>query len=197
MKNLIVIDNFYSQPDTVRNLALSAEYLTLENLGTGRKSVETKRCYYSQSVVEKIEQALGFKIKVDPRKASFGAFAKSLPQNAATSEGVIHTDATEWVGVLYLNPEGPCSSGTTLFEHKSTGLCEKPHDVALAAQLEVDGKNRDLWKASVKVGFKYNRLVLFKAGSLYHATESFFGNTNEEARLTQLFFFNEEPVCKE
>lgn len=76
----------------------------------------------------------------------------------------IHKDATEWAGVLFLTPDAPINSGTGIFDQDKNLV--------------------------TMIGNVYNRLVLYR-GDLYHRSMiSGFGNSIENGRLTQVFFFD-------
>ena len=77
MKNIIVLDNFYSDPEAVRELALSCEWIEKEELPEAFPGSESKVSFFNDDIVQKIEKALGQKIEVDPVGSSFGVFAKA------------------------------------------------------------------------------------------------------------------------
>ena len=60
--------------------------------------------------------------------------------------------------------------------------------------LQPRAQNSDEWDVSVKIGMKFNRLVLFRAGELFHAAENYFGSAETACRLTQLFFFQTQET---
>ena len=54
-----------------------------------------------------------------------------------------------------------------------------------------DGNDYTKWEMTDYVSNKYNRLVLYR-GNMYHASVDYFGNTLQDGRLFQTFFFNTE-----
>lgn len=201
MKNIIVIDNFYEKPESVRNYALTkARYLSKNQLNPLFPGTESVHSFTSAAVIKKIEFAVGQKIVVDPAKFSFGVFSKT--DQSDQENKAVHLDASEWTGIVYLNSPKECSGGTCFYEHKKTGLTCVPSENQLHAMgfhnmddfkemvFRQDARNENAWKVSVKVGMKFNRLVLFKASELFHAAENYFGSSDNGFRLTQLFFFS-------
>jgi hypothetical protein len=169
MKNLVVIDNFYKNPEAVRRYALTkAQYLPKEKLPEGFVGTESQQSFFSPDVVGKISDAIGEKIIVDPSRFAFGVFAKTYASDDKNKK--IHVDSSEWTAVLYLSRPEDCQGGTLFYEENPE---RKPED----------------WKISTRVGMKFNRMVVFKANSLFHAAEGYFGDCDENCRLLQLFFF--------
>lgn len=81
----------------------------------------------------------------------------------------VHKDHSDWAGVLYLTPDAPLDSGTGIFEEKN-------------GELEL----------CTAIGNKYNRLVLYRGDMLHSSIVAGFGDSKENARLTQVFFFDIE-----
>ena len=52
-----------------------------------------------------------------------------------------------------------------------------------------EGKDESKWIETDNIGFKYNRLVMFNP-FLWHSNGACFGNTYDNCRLVQLFFFH-------
>ena len=52
-----------------------------------------------------------------------------------------------------------------------------------------EGNDKSKWIETDNVGFKYNRLVMFNP-ALWHSNGDWFGTTEDDSRLVQLFFFH-------
>jgi hypothetical protein len=103
--------------------------------------------------------------------------------------------------VAYLIPNELCQGGLTLYRHKETGLTGPPDEAALrrlgVESLEQwledvyhpDKKNPDAWERTMHIAMRFNRLVLFQAGKMFHRASSGFGSDPQNGRLTQRFFF--------
>lgn len=200
MKNIVVIDNFYSNPWAVREYALNkAQYISKENLPGEFPGTESKQSFFTPGVVEKMELAIGQKITPEPANYSFGVFAKTYAKDLRNKS--IHVDSSDWTGLLYLSRPEDCRGGTNFYSHKDSGLDQVPSDSELLDMgfssknefiekfLKPIGQEPSQWNVSVKVGMKFNRMLLFKAGELFHSADSYFGDSDNNCRLIQLFFF--------
>ena len=192
--NIVIIDNFYENPDVVRDLALKAKYIDVTQLNyPGYQSLHN---YASAAVRKKFEKSLGINVVLDPEAHTFGKFRIMLKETG--SQLKIHLDGNaDWTGVLYLNPDQDCLGGTGFYRHKRTGLdgptkMQNWKDVEKKI-IEPDTLNSQAWELSSFVGMKFNRLVLFRGNQLFHCHTESFGTSIENSRLTQNFFFNEAP----
>jgi hypothetical protein len=93
-----------------------------------------------------------------------------------------------WSGVVYLSPDAPPWSGTSVWRHRATGRCVAPY----GALFERDSNVRDNFDLALLVENRYNRLVLLRE-SVLHRAETGFG-AGRAARLTQTLFFKSEPI---
>lgn len=183
--NLIVIDNFYANPDEVRAFALSQTFDVKGNY----PGLRTKS-FINDHTKEGIERTIhGFAGKVvdwmDKEEDSYsGAFQLTY----AVDRTWIHTDPmNNWAGVCYLTPDAPLSGGTGIYRHKKTKMFAHTFDNSL----DDDSYDYTKWEMVDRVGNLYNRLVIYR-GDLFHASLDYFGNTPDTGRLFQVFFFNTE-----
>jgi hypothetical protein len=104
--------------------------------------------------------------------------------------------------LIYLTPGARYDCGTSLWQHRKTGLVAKPtrRDAerlgASIAELE-DLLQRDCrqyrrWTEIDRVGNVYNRAVMFPSG-LFHSATAHFGTNRHYGRLYQAFHF---PITK-
>lgn len=207
MKKLVVIDNFYESPGAVRDFALTkAEYFAADQLSEGYAGTESKRSYYSCKVVEKIEKAIGQKIVVDETHFSFAVFCKSFQKDERNRS--VHLDPSDWTGLVYLNKQEDCRGGTAFYRHIETGLELVPSDAKLTELgyssrgdfmkrlVYPQSKDFTKWEQTGRIGMKYNRMLLFRASEMFHSATGYFGASNDDCRLTQLFFFKTDGVQK-
>jgi hypothetical protein len=200
MKNIVVIDNFYRNPEAVRRYALNkVSYISNENLPEKFPGTESQQSFYSADVISKMEQAIGERIVAEPAQYSFGVFAKTYAKDE--KKKTIHVDGSDWTALLYLSRPEDCQGGTSFYEDKSLGWNQIPDIETLNQRgfesvedfkntyLKAMGQEYSNWKVSTRVGMKFNRMVIFRAGALFHAAEGYFGETDENCRLIQLFFF--------
>ncbi len=192
--NLIVLDNFYTNPLKVRELALKAQYkdVTLLNY-PGFQSIHN---YAAAGVTQKIEKAINSEIELDPESHTFGKFRIMLKETGSILK--VHLDGqSDWTGVLYLNLDENCHGGTGFYTHKKTGFDGPTQDLGWQQIekeiIEPDTLNQQAWIQTGFVAMKFNRLVLFRGNQLFHCHTKSFGTNLQNGRLTQNFFFNEGP----
>jgi hypothetical protein len=180
--NLIVIDDFYSNPDAVRKFALAQEF----NVKGNFPGVRTKE-FLTDDVKEVIEYNMQFAGKVtdwmnyNTDTSYTGAFQLAT----ANDRTWIHADHHNmWAGVIYLTPDAPVTGGTGLYKHKRTNEFRRVNE-------NHEGNDFTKWELFDKIGNKYNRMIIYR-GDLFHASLDYFGDSLENGRLFQTFFFNTE-----
>jgi Family of unknown function (DUF6445) len=170
----LIVDNFYSNPDSVRNFALSQPFDVKGNFPGSRT-----KPFFTDDVKEAIEYYIPWAGKIRCEDASYtGSFQITTAQDRTW----IHSDInTTWAAVCYLTPDAPGSGGTGLFRYKSTN--------EFRGDNKYDGYDYTKWELFDKIGNRYNRLILYR-GDLYHASLDYFGDNMQNGRLFQVFFFN-------
>jgi hypothetical protein len=170
----VVIENFLDNPDKVRQSVLEIPF---ERQGPfpGIRSERADDDYVLYTK-QKIESVLNMKIK------EFKQDSHCFQLCFSGSGTWIHHDDTEWAGVLYLTPDAPIDAGTAIYRHRETKIFKGPSSLPIN-----DDKD---WEMITTVGNIYNRLVLYN-GHMYHRSViSGFGDDKQNARLTQVYFFN-------
>jgi len=177
--SLIIIDNFYTNPDAVRNFALSQEFSVKGNYPGSRT-----RPFFTNDVKEAIEYNMQFAGKITNTYESSG-YTGAFQLATAQDRTWIHSDPYNmWAGVCYLTPDAPASGGTGLFKHKRTGEHKK-------VTQDWEGYDNTKWELFDRLGNKYNRLIIYR-GDLFHASLDYFGDNLHNGRLFQTFFFDTE-----
>lgn len=191
---LLVVDDFYRNPDDVRQLALETEYEADLRYFKGTRS---KKKFLFPWVKEEFERLLRVRITDWLDQPANGSFQKTTSEDPL----VWHSDTQSYAAAIYLTdklgtlPDGrPCDpvlSGTSFWRNKITGARRPPSDEAAyaATYSEFNLTHPDNWDLVDRVGNVYNRLVLWDA-QLIHSATSYEGFTSDEPRLAQLFFFN-------
>jgi len=179
----LVIDNFYENPDKVREFALECNF---QYHPSNHKGCRTDVCYRFPGLKERFEQLIGRGIRNWEHYGTNGCFQYCIKGD----ETVYHSDTQQYAGVLYLTPDAPPDSGTGLYRSRITKKMkyapEEYHTVFRSGHLdETDFEIVD------RIGNVYNRLILFDAKCL-HAGINYFGTNKENGRLFQLFFFDLE-----
>jgi hypothetical protein len=177
--NLMVVDDFYSNPDAVRDFALSQEFSVRGNFPGMRT-----QSFWTEDVKQAIEFNMQFAGKITniyPDSGYTGAFQIATAQDRTW----IHSDPHNmWAGVCYLTPDAPSSGGTGLFKHKSSGHHSK-------ITQDYEGYDYTKYELFDRIGNKYNRLIIYR-GDLFHASLDYFGDNMQTGRLFQTFFFDTE-----
>lgn len=199
-QNIIIVDDFYSNPDEVRNIALSTEYPEPDNSYTypGRNS---KGEYYSSKIQQRFEDLT--KSKLNPSDPN-GYFRISLKTDTYKQD--VHVDpGWDWGAVIYLSDPKDCvdEGGTSFWRHNTLHMenCPKTDEEAQLygypsykeawwTTVYGDGLDRSKWTRYLLCPMKYNRMVLFRT-HLWHSHNFNFGTNLNNGRLVQLFFFNE------
>jgi hypothetical protein len=197
---LTVIDDFYTDPLAVRKRALAMPYSHPETVIGWRT-----RAYQPRGIKERIENKFAVRIPyweedLDAIEACNGVFFQSYDRGEhAETVGIHYDDPPRWVMFLiYLTPDAPFDSGTSLWQHRKTGLIAKPtqRDADrlgttvddLLATLHRDARTRGRWTEIDRVGNVFNRAVMFPGGFLHSATRHF-GSSLRDGRIYQSFHF--------
>jgi glycosyltransferase involved in cell wall biosynthesis len=180
-KRMFVVDNFYANPDEIRNYALTqVEY---EEDNRWYKGLRSKIVYRPKGMKEAFEHIIGQKI-VDFESGYNGVFQIMRSHDPQ----VYHYDTQRWAGMIYLSPNAPLVSGTRLHMSKINGTRHRDEpDADFAFQGDFyDSTKFDIADSAANI---YNRLLIMDAGS-FHSAGPYFGNNMENGRLTHLFFFD-------
>lgn len=193
---LIVIDNFYNNPIETREYILSQEFLVRGNYpGQRTISYATEEL---KEIIQKYVEPFGGKItdfpmpKQDSSDAS-GIYNGSFQYTTSRDRSWVHIDGyNNWAGVLYLTPNAPLSSGTAFYKFYDGTTCKRDMEI-LENKQETDRFSQDMtkWRQVDKIGNVFNRLILFNSNR-FHMSMDYFGDSKENGRLFQVFFFSTE-----
>jgi glycosyltransferase involved in cell wall biosynthesis/predicted O-methyltransferase YrrM len=180
-KKLFVVDNFYSNPDEVRDYALNVEYI--EDL-RWYKGLRSSVPYRPNGIKEVFESIIGEKITAFTEHCYNGCFQICKSEDRQ----VYHYDLQKWAAMIYLTPDAPLVSGTRLHKSKINGA---RHILDANVDESFNGNFYDSTKFDIvdSVGNIYNRLVIMDAQSI-HSAGPYFGSNKTDSRLTHLFFFD-------
>jgi hypothetical protein len=197
---LIAVDDFYADPDAVRRRALEMPYSHPERVVGWRT-----RCYQPRGIKERIERKFAVRIPywdddLDAIEGCNGVFFQSYNRgHHAETVGIHYDEPLRWVMFLiYMTPGAPFDAGTSLWQHRKTGLAAKPSkgDAErlrttvddLLAVLERDSRTPRRWIEIDRVGNVFNRAVMFPGG-FYHSATRHFGSGFRDGRIYQSFHF--------
>lgn len=187
-KRAFVIDNFYEDPHLVRQYALQQEFFD----DPGYIGRRTRTQHLFPGMKEIFESIIGEKISEWETYPMNGRFQ----HNWAGEKLVYHCDHQRWAAMIYLTPDAPPETGTTMYRHKET----KIHHNSQINWAAGDGNrvfnqktflDRTPYEAVDVFGNIFNRLVIFDGGCI-HAASEYFGSNLQDCRLWQMFFFDGE-----
>lgn len=177
---VIIVDNFLSDPLSIRELAISLDFNVVGNFPGARSEPHDLPV-----MREMIQGYLPDMISAWPDDG----FNCTYQLTSSGDRTWVHADDIEnYAGILFLTPGAPLWGGLTLYRHRVTGFCEYSDD--FCKEVNRDAYDRAKWMPTDLIGNAFNRLVLFP-GRRFHAASAFFGGPERETmRLTQTFFFS-------
>ena len=195
---LIVIDNFYKNAYKTRKYVLSQEFSVRGNY-PGQRTAS----YANQNLKDIIQgyvMQFGGKITDFPMpdetkddKSNADIYNGSFQYTNSRDRSWVHIDDfNNWGGVLYMTPDAPLSSGTAFYKFKDGATCARDREI-LGNKAETDACSQDMtkWQLVDQVGNVFNRLILFNS-KRFHMSMDYFGDSKENGRLFQVFFFSTE-----
>ncbi|MFD5315849.1 DUF6445 family protein [Streptomyces sp. NPDC127098] len=201
---VIVVDDFYPDPDVIRARALRSTFGDLNPVDY--PGYASKLALDASMLRRRFSELVGGEVYVDKARLTWGGFRYITAESGVNTKAHADIRAIDWAGMVYLTPDAPMSAGTGFYRHKETGFEAPPTDrqaraLGFCDAVEFDARvtspdKADLskWELTGWVGPVYNRLVLFRGCELYHAPLGGCGDGPETARLTHNFFFTVIPA---
>lgn len=191
-KGLIVVDNFYADPNFVREWATNEIKFSPSNYHKGERATERFSIFGTK---EKLEQIIGKPIY----NWNHDNYANGIFQFCTADQPIVyHVDNQTYAGIVFLTPDAPPSTGTAFYRSKVTGDYrfddEKRQTISYVRAFK--GKSAEMnfydgtnFEKIDEVGNVYNRLVLFDAKNIHAATQ-YFGDAIDNSRFFHMFFFD-------
>lgn len=197
----LVIDNFLPYPNVVREWALSKTFYTStqfskrigkETNWPGRRSdhVMDLDVEYANDVLTKVSNIA--RTTFANRDVSIRSYFQLCAH--ADGDSWVHQDNdVDVAALLYLNPNAPVNSGTTLYRCNDLDHWNKlsMQEMVAINRIEREDLYKKLFEPVDVIGNVYNRLVMYR-GDIFHKSNDYFGSTKEDSRLTQVFFLKFE-----
>lgn len=180
-KRAFIVDNFYDNPDAVREYALEQEYFDDEGY-IGRR---TRKQFLFPGIKESFEEIIGKKITKWEDYGMNGRFQF----NYSGEPLVYHCDRQHWAGMIYLTPDAPPQCGTSTYRHRETKIHHNSHPDIMKCFNQKTFLDRTPYDRIDSFGNVYNRLVIFDGGCIHSASE-YFGSCLEDCRVWHMFFFD-------
>jgi hypothetical protein len=193
---LLVRDNFYPDPDAVRKIAQSMTYREHADI-TGYMTDEV---YQPAGMRRRLERILGLAITrwdEDPEDGN-GRFYYGFSAGKHKEIPAVHYDDPEddVTIVIYLTPGLSPEYGTSIWQHRATGIVDAPARAdarrlkttltKLRDRMEKDSNRRDRWIEIDRAGYRYNRMVAYASG-MFHSASRHFGADLGNGRLYQTY----------
>jgi hypothetical protein len=200
----LIIDDFYSNPEEIVETALKSDRDAATPAGH-EPGMLTRNFFLGQPLRELFQKLTLEAAIVSSAEANGRILFNETNPNP---EFRVYCDSrmrTMWTGVIYLSPENPGVDGTCFWRHQQTGLDVAPTTSkglnkfgwesfeALDAFMDREGRDESLWKKTLTVPYKFNRLVLFRPWQ-FHSHGPGFGDSPETCRIVQtLYFATQDP----
>ena len=210
---IIIVDNFYPNPDEVREKALKEFFFPgnkgKKNLFPGKRTSGT-RVQNWLYLKNRYEEILNRKIVDFPVNNSNTAFTLGLEETNLQGKphlNWVHHDnsqlseikekesgGTGWASVCYLSPNARADHGTGLFRAKNNNSVFKTKEMKIAPQAGF----KEFWKPDgifdlhTYAANIYNRLIMYPANYWHAPFNAGWGHDKESGRLVQVCFFTTE-----
>jgi hypothetical protein len=201
MKGYIVLDDFYKNPDLIREDALRSEFTKVHPKYPG---IDSNTALDHAEAHQRIRSL----IQKETVNAPYSGFFRLLTQTEHYTEGHgIHIDKYDIAVIVYLaHPGDHRKVGTRLVRHRESGLSSfyriktdpalnpawrslDNQEIMKRIVADMERNDASLWETIDEIEFKYNRAVIMR-GNIFHKLSNGFGQGLKDGRLTQNFFLN-------
>ena len=206
----LCFDQFYKDPDSVREYALSLDGYT--NMYGAHPGLRCRMLYdydkqFYRSTVDKflsLYMLSGVSCNCSTYFQKIHRF--SSDPNDPVNQGWIHHDGIiQLAAVVYLDPDPINDNGTSFYEPKSDDIKPPDHDDAYHGVLGGKGisniddinwyrenivKNNESFDLTMEVKNCYNRAIVY-SGHHMHGQTNYWMPNDDDFRLTQVFFFSD------
>lgn len=208
---VLIIDNFYKDPDKVREFALKQTYRdchdpVMDGNWPGLRTLflnnldEQLCAEFRDTLMNNILEGIATQYQCYFETN----FQLCYPEHG---DSWIHTDVGPWpithVGVVYLNPNPPENSGTILYKFNDEYTDEfkeyaaKHNNMWTTLTRDKDKEEFHKWfTPTLNVPNVYNRVIMYSPDR-WHKSDMYFGSSPETGRLIQPFFANIEYNTKQ
>jgi hypothetical protein len=195
--SLIVVDDFFSNAQGLRDAALKMDYPQVEGPYPGRNSAQRINL---PGLSQEVSRLVGEPLVAMDQDQAHGRCRIALGGDKGRAK--VHVDGSHWSGILYLSKPEDCRGGTEFFRHRESDSERAPWSdqeamqrfgAPSAKQWTADVMDRDTnddskWEMTMRVPMRFNRLVLLRPW-LWHTAGESFGNSLADGRLIYLMFF--------
>jgi hypothetical protein len=198
--HLLAVDDFFRDPDQVRQIALAQQYNSDLRFYKGLRSDQR---FLWPFLREEFSRLLGLQVVNWLEHTANGVFQLTNPADPL----VWHHDSQGYAAAVYLTPDPPAGSGTPFWRERQSGCRRGPNHPLERTRLGNDAavksaesivydpynfEHEDTWELVESIAGLYNRLVIWDAKLIHSATSynGFVAEGKMGMRLVQLFFFD-------
>jgi len=204
--------DFYEDPDSVREFALKLQYHNKmgSHPGLRTNSLDHIDNNFANYSARKVLSLLGNFDNPDVRYTCVTAFQKiwrfSSDPNDVVNRGWIHHDGEVMLAaVIYLDPNPSTDNGTSFYDLPEEDFYEVPTEKEYKGVMgegdisDIDDikwyrenivKNNKQFKLTMEVKNRYNKAIVY-SGQHMHTQTNYWMPTDDDFRLTQVFFFTD------
>lgn len=204
------IDDFYQNPDDIREYALSLEYYPSDGGYPGKRTKaihELDRSLFDHFCGRLMSLYYNFdNTQLNWNIGTYFQLIENMSEdkNSPKNSGWIHQDlGLVFAGIIYLTPGIDPSCGTSIFKLKNEQNYDT-FDITVRSKFhtkQIDNnydetivKHNSQFIETARFDNYYNRLISFDS-DVYHGVTNYYSST--EPRLTQVFFlYNLESSCQ-
>ena len=195
-----IVDNFYENPELVRDFALSQTFYPSNGRYPGSRTdliSDLNQNFFNTFCHKVLSLFYDFNTtqlewNVETTFQKIGKMSEN--KKSKFNEGWVHYDPHIFSGIIYLSDD---SVGTNIYEPidpNDTHYPQNEKDIFYSGGNITEEEyskgiieNNSKFKESIRIDGKFNRLVIFEGG-VWHGVPSFYCEKGE--RLTQVFFFH-------
>jgi hypothetical protein len=206
---ITIVDNFFNDPDKVREFALKQTFKTnKERVDSGENTLypglrtDGLHLIDIDLYFEVTSKLFSIYHNIQEQRVNWEVFAYFQLVPKDWNDGWIHIDGSDLsAGVIYLTPNAPLNSGTSIYKPNSLFDANRYEELQLSKNLffrqNIKSNKYDqeklecnsMFDETIKVNNLYNRFVMFN-GNEYHGADTFFGSDEEDSRLTLVYFMH-------
>ncbi|MGF6768617.1 hypothetical protein P3T18_001087 [Paraburkholderia sp. GAS199] len=202
-RSVLILDDYYEDPQTVRDLALSLDFRPKEGaMYPGGEAWSDAMDW--EAVRQDIMTELGMGAHETPiagKDFRQGKFRLAMKHHEATRPDAVHQDAQRYSAIVYLAENRHCTGGVGLYQCKLSGetSMNRRWFTALSERFDIGANDPEFpslvrsycadWSNWLQIGelpMRFNRLIVLMA-RCFHASTGIFGVNPDSGRLTQHF----------
>jgi hypothetical protein len=190
---VIVVDNFYKDPEAVRHLILNSPSTTWKNIVNNLPGARTI-FGLNTTILRDVSSTISEK-HFNTQVFDLNFFISNLYIQTYKPAGINckpHTDTSHLAGLIYLNTPEECHGGTAFYKSKHTNSqynTSRPPYETMVPYTETLTESDENWELIDIVEMKYNRYLLYP-GSIYHSPYIKKEWFTDYYRINQTFFFS-------